>query len=149
MRNKLILLSVLIISLAILAFVILKLPSQNTQTQIQPKSKTSVLYESKTDEKGSVVVEVKPLSLIPKDNVSFNLTFTTHSGDLSYDIAAIAKLQDDKGNTSKALSWTGGKGGHHLSGILTFPKLSEDAWAVTLTISGIDNQDRIFEWELN
>lgn len=148
MKNKIVLL--FLIGLIIVVFVGLQLISRTkTNSQIQQKSNSSVLYKQQIDEKGSVVVEVIPISLASENNTSFTLSLTTHSGDLNYDIAAISKLTDDKDNTYKALSWTGEKGGHHISGTLTFAKLSQEASAVTLAIPGIDNFDRVFEWKLN
>ena len=148
MKNKIVLL--FLIGLIIVVFVGLQLISRTkTNSQIQQKSNSSVLYKQQIDEKGSVVVEVTPISLASENNTSFTLSFTTHSGDLNYDVVAIAKLTDNKGNTYNPISWTGGKGGHHIEGTLTFPKLSQEASTVTLTIPGIDNQDRVFEWKLN
>lgn len=148
MKNKIVLL--FLIGLIIVVFVGLQLISRTkTNSQIQQKNNSSVLYQQQIDEKGSVVVEVTPISLASENNTSFTLSFTTHSGDLNYDIVAISKLADNKGNTYKPISWTGGKGGHHISGTLTFAKLSQEASAVTLTIPGIDKIDRVFEWKLN
>ncbi len=146
MKNKLVLFLVLILGIVIILAVGLRsfgpAPASN-------KSNTNTVSKAQTNEKGSVVVEAVPLSLSVKDNASFTVSLTTHSGDINYDLLAISKLTDDKGNTYRALSWTGEKGGHHISGTLTFPKLSQDASAVTLTIPGIDNQDRVFKWKLN
>ena len=146
MKNKFVLFLVLIFGIVIILVAGLRsfgsIPSLD-------KSNTNIVYQPQINEKGSVVVEATPLSLTLENNVSFNVTFTTHTGDLSYDVAAIAKLSDNKGNVYDPISWTGGKGGHHLSGTLTFPKLSSQANSVTLEILGIDNFDRIFEWKLN
>ena len=149
MENKLILLLALIIGLGIIAFVILQVTNgTKTNNQVQEKNKSSVSYQTQTDEKGSVVVGVTPILLASENNTSFTLSFTTHSGDLNYDIVAISKLADNKGNTYNPISWSGGKGGHHISGTLTFAKLSQEASAVTLTILGIDKIDRVFTWDL-
>lgn len=147
MKNKLILLFVIVLGLMLVAFVSLKLPNQ-TKTQTQQKSNDSISYQSQTDEKGEVVVEAVPTKLSSKENSEFTVKFTTHSVDLNYDLKNIASLTDDKGNEYKALSWTGGKGGHHLSGTLIFPRLLKKASSVTLKISGIDNTDRVFSWDL-
>lgn len=147
MKFKTILLLV-ILCLGVIAFIVLRLPNQ-TKTQAQPQQKSSSSsYQSQIDEKSTVAVEVTPLSLARRENASFTVTFTTHSGDLNYDVAAIGKLTDNKGKVYDSISWTGGKGGHHISGTLTFAKLSQEASAVKLTIPGIDNQDRVFSWYL-
>ena len=151
MKNKLVLLFAIILGLGIISFVILKFPNQTKigKSQVEQKNNSSIWYKPRTDEKGEVVVEAVPTKLSTKENSEFIVKFTTHSVDLNYDLENIAILTDDKGNQYKSISWTGGKGGHHIEGTLTFSKLSQDASAVTLTIPGIDNQDRIFEWELN
>lgn len=150
MKNKLILLFAILLGLTIIIFVILQFANQTkTNNQIQENSNINVSYQTQTDEKGSVVAEATPILLKSGGNASFIVKFTTHSVDLNYDIAAIAKLTDDKDNVYKPLSWTGGSDGHHIEGELTFPKLSQDASSVKLTIPGIDNQDRIFEWKLD
>ena len=149
MRNKLALYIILILTLGISVVAVLKYFGPNvSQIQTKPKVEKTFSNQLQTDEKGSVVVEATPLILSVNDNVSFTIAFTTHSGDLNYDVEAIAKLTDDNGNTYKPISWTGGKGGHHITGTLTFPKLSQDASSVTLTIPGVDNQDRVFKWDL-
>lgn len=150
MKNKLILLFIILLGLTVVVFASLQLNSRTkTQSQTQEKSDRTVLYGTQTNEKGSVIVEAIPISLTRGKNASFTLTFTTHTGDLSYDIGTIAKLTDNKGNIYNPVSWTGGKGGHHIEGILTFPAIAESTQKLTLTVPGIDNQDRVFEWKLN
>ncbi len=105
-------------------------------------------YETKTDNQGAVVIEVTPIALSSKENAAFNVTFTTHSVELAYDIVKIAKLTDDKGNAYNATGWTGGSGGHHLSGILTFPPMPSGIHSLTLTIPQVDTFDREFRWNV-
>lgn len=146
MKNKFVLFLVLIFGIVIILVAVLRsfgpIPSPN-------KSNTNTVYQPQINEKESVVVEATMLSLSVGDNTSFTVSLITHSGDLDYDIAAISKLTDNKGNVYRPISWTGGKGGHHISGTLIFPKLSQEALFVTLTISKIDNQDRVFKWKVN
>lgn len=147
MRYKLILL--FLIGLIIIAFISLQLISRTkTNSQILEKSNISVSYQSQIDEKGAVIVEALPTKLSPEENSEFTIKFTTHSVDLNYDFKNISTLIDDKGRKYKPLSWTGGKGGHHIAGTLTFAKLSKEASSVTLTIPGIDKIDRVFTWDL-
>lgn len=105
-------------------------------------------YQTQTDSQGEVTIDATPITLRGGQQATFELVFTTHSVDLNYELAQISKLQDDLGKSYDALSWDGGKGGHHLSGKLIFPKISDQAKSVTLTIPNIDNQDRIFSWNL-
>lgn len=101
-----------------------------------------------TSTEGVVSVKVKPNTLQSGSPAEFELTLDTHSVELNYDIAAITILQDDSKRIYKPVSWTGGKGGHHVEGILTFPAITQSAKSVTLTIPQIDNQDRVFTWKL-
>ena len=120
---------------------------EQTTTMITPSVSVEE-YELQTDDQGAVVVEVTPIVLNRASGVKFNLTISTHSVELDFDIAKIVQLVDDQGNIYKALSWTGGSGVHHLTGILTFPELSEKSKSIRLTISQIDKTDRIFKWDL-
>lgn len=147
MKNKVILLILLIFVIGVIVVVGLRSFGTDSSTN-QTGDYTNSSYESQKDEKGEVVVEAVPLKLSSKENSEFSVTFTTHSIDLNYDIKIIATLSDDKGNRYEPISWTGGKGGHHIEGILTFPKISLEASSVILTIPKIDNQDRTFEWSL-
>ena len=80
MRNKLILLLVIVLGIGIIAFISLKFSNQaKTLTQIQQKSNNSASYQSQTNEKGSVIVEATPLLLTSGEDASFTVTFTTHS----------------------------------------------------------------------
>ncbi len=148
MKNKLVLFLVLVLMLGIVIILVVGLRSFGLTPSLN-KSNTNTVSKAQTKEKGSVVVEATVLSLSAKDNASFTVSLTTHSGDLDYDLLAISKLTDNKGNVYSPISWTGEKGGHHISGTLTFSKLLQEALSVTLTISKIDNQDRVFEWKVN
>ncbi|KKS64104.1 MAG: hypothetical protein UV33_C0037G0001, partial [Candidatus Daviesbacteria bacterium GW2011_GWA1_42_6] len=44
--------------------------------------------------------------------------------------------------------WSGGTGGHHLSGELIFPKITENAKSAELQVSGFGGAERVFKWEL-
>ena len=90
------------------------------------------------------VQQICEINSIPDKEIKFD----THSVELNYDVAKIAQLTDDTGNIYTPVSWTGGKGGHHVEGILAFPTIANSAKKVTLTIPHIDNKDRIFNWDL-
>ena len=113
MNNKAILFLVLIFGIGIIVVVGLR-SFGPTASPNQPGGETNLSYQSQKDERGSVIVEVTPISLTIKNNASFTVSLTTHSGDLNYDILAISKLTDNKGNVYNPISWTGGKGGHHI-----------------------------------
>lgn len=109
-----------------------------------------------TDQQGSVTVEVTPLDLNqPGQSLDFQVSMNTHMVDLSMDLATLATLATDTGNSAQALSWDGPKGGHHVSGKLIFPAtvngkpLLEGAKQLTLTIKDVDAPTRLFTWDLS
>lgn len=77
----------------------------------------------------------------------FEVEFTTHAVNLDFDLAAIALLGDEKGTLVPADSWTGGRGGHHLSGVLSFRAqdlLGFQSLELTLDPPGLGK--RTFSW---
>ncbi|MDO8742977.1 MAG: hypothetical protein Q7J30_00200, partial [Candidatus Azambacteria bacterium] len=66
---------------------------------------------------------------------------------LDFDLTKISILEDDKGGQYQPIDWQGaGPGGHHVSGILIFPKLNKGIKSIKLTIQ--DSLPRIFEWKI-
>lgn len=108
---------------------------------------TNKTYETQVNSQGEVGVAVTPL-LFSKDSSKFSVVLTTHSVELDYSLKEISVLTDDQQNEYKAISWDGGRGGHHLKGNLVFPKVAKNAKTVKLTIKKIDSVDRVFEWNL-
>ena len=122
---------------------------QGVQSQVSAKDENvTVALDSQLKSMGAVEVEVTPVSVEPGSNMIFDISLNTHSVELDYDYTEIASLEDNLGNKYKALEWTGEKGGHHLSGTLSFEAVGENAENVVLTISGIDGQNAAFKWEL-
>lgn len=96
-----------------------------------------------------VLIEVAPTDFAPTQPIKFEITFTTHQGDLDFDLTKQAILYDENGNQYLPLSWDGGRGGHHLSGALIFPAISADAKNMKLIIKDIYGvAKRKFEWEI-
>ncbi len=122
---------------------IFKVSALKDNDQIQQK-----IYQSQKTEQNGVTVEVTPISLGFNANVEFKVLFDTHTIELNYNLMKISRLTDDKGRNYQPLSWTGGSGGHHLSGELIFPAISKQVKFVELTISNIEGSDRIFRWDL-
>lgn len=109
---------------------------------------------TRTDSQGMVTVEVTPLNLgTAADSLEFNVSLSTHSVDLSMDLAQIATLTTDTGFTVQATLWDGPRGGHHVAGKLSFPatqagkSILEGAKQLTLTLTSIDNATRVFTWD--
>lgn len=96
-------------------------------------------------------VEVVAKALDVSDDTAefqrFEVEFTTHAANLDFDLAASALLGDEKGTVVPADSWTGGRGGHHLSGILSFRAqdlLGFQSLDLTLDLPGLGK--RTFSW---
>lgn len=158
MKNKiLIILIILLIGLASLVFGGQKSINTSQDQIISPTStiENSKVYEEKENSEGEVTVTVKPLKLARynsapdgKENTVFEVTMETHTVELDKDLKNVSVLVDEKGTEYKPTNWTGGQGGHHISGDLIFPPVSKDAKFVILTIKEIDNIDRKFSWNL-
>ncbi|MBI4733087.1 MAG: hypothetical protein HY781_13365 [Chloroflexi bacterium] len=111
---------------------------------------------TRADQQGAVIVEVTPLNLDqPGQTLDFQVSMNTHSVDLSMDLATLATLATDAGLQVQAISWDSPLGGHHVSGILSFPattegkSLLEGTSELTLTIRSVDAEARIFIWSMN
>ncbi len=111
--------------------------------------------EVQLDEQGFVEVAVTPLNLNASDgSLDFSVGLNTHSVDLSMDLASLATLEADNGLGVQAVSWEAPLGGHHVSGILSFPvttdgtSLLEGASHLTLRIHDVDAAERTFTWSL-
>lgn len=107
------------------------------------------------DDQGAVSVAITPLDLsadVP--TLDFEVVMDTHSVDLSMDLTALATLTTDNGRSVTATLWDAVPGGHHVSGMLSFPAtadgvtLLDGASLLTLTIRDIDAPERTFSWSL-
>lgn len=109
----------------------------------------------RTDQQGAIIFEITPLNLdSPTDTLEFDVALTTHSIDLSMDLAKLSTLTTDTGVSVESTLWDAPRGGHHVEGKLIFPATKDDksilegATKLTLTITNVDAPTRIFEWEL-
>ena len=107
------------------------------------------------DQQGAIIVEITPLNLdSPTDTIEFDVVLTTHSIDLSMDLATLSTLTTDTGISVVASLWDAALGGHHVEGKLIFPSMKdnksilESATKLSLTMINVDAPSRIFEWEL-
>lgn len=112
--------------------------------------------EVKVDEQGFIEVAVTPLNLnAPDETLNFSVGLNTHSVDLSIDLAPLATLEADNGLGVQAILWDAPRGGHHVSGVLSFPSVYEDASLLegashlTLKIRDVDAPERSFTWNLS
>jgi hypothetical protein len=109
--------------------------------------------EVQLDEQGFVEVSVTPLNLNAREEtLNFSVGLNTHSVDLSMDLAQLATLEADTGLGVQAVLWEAPRGGHHVSGILSFPTVAEGApllegaTQLTLKIHEVDAPERSFTW---
>lgn len=115
---------------------------QQTTTQKQ--------WETKTDEQPPVLVKVTPVQFGSNQHPwKFEVTFTTHSGDLDFDPVKAGVLLNDTGEAFSPISWEGpGPGGHHISGTLSFNAISNTKF-VELKIKNVGGvAERSFKWNL-
>jgi len=141
----------------------------STKTPITSKPSTAVGQSSadpapqkaasqdmtRSDGQGAVTVEVKPDNLSnPGNALVFEISMSTHSIELSMDLASLATLTTDNGHTVQATLWEAPRGGHHVSGTLSFPaivdgkSILDGATKLTLTIKDVDAQERVFTWDM-
>jgi hypothetical protein len=131
------------------------------QTNIEPghpstnESSPNLDSATHTDDQGAIIFEVTPPDLnISADTFAFDIVLTTHSIDLSMDLATASTLSTDTGITVPSTLWDAPRGGHHVEGKLIFPAMVdgkpilEGATKLTLTIVDVDAPSRVFEWEL-
>jgi hypothetical protein len=109
---------------------------------------------ARLDEQGAVIVSVEPTNLDnPGETYDFQIGMNTHSVELDMDLTQLASLTTDTGETLQPSGWEGGRGGHHVTGVLSFPAdaeptLLEGASTLTLTIRDVDVPERVFTWQL-
>lgn len=111
--------------------------------------------EVQLDQHGAIEVTVAPLNLnAPDGSLNFSVGLNTHSVDLSMDLAPLATLEADNGLAVQAVLWEAPRGGHHVSGVLSFPltadgaALLEGAAQLSLKIRDLDAPERMFTWHL-
>jgi len=134
-------------------------PATVSPTEVAPSSGSDANSSSeltRVDEQGAIIVEITPLNLSNAGSqLEFDVKLTTHSVDLSMDLATLATLTTDTGVTVQAATWDAPRGGHHVKGELIFPtakdgkSVLEGASKITLTITNLDASSRVFEWELS
>lgn len=145
-RNRAILISLIFL---LIAFVQIRGKQNNSDAADLIQRKTPVLTV-KTNSENGLSVKATPIDFSWKKPVQIEIKFTTHQGDLNFDLTKNAVLINDKNQQYLPLSWSGGNGGHHLSGILVFPAISKETKNIKLIINNVYNtKERIFEWNLN
>ena len=132
------------------------LPSDPQSAPVSTESASPAnVSATRIDEQGAIIIEITPLNLAsPTDTFEFDVVMTTHSIDLSMDLATLSTLTTDTGVSVESTLWDAPLGGHHVEGKLIFPATTDDkpilegATKLTLTIVNVDAPTRIFEWDL-
>lgn len=141
----------------ILSIILLGIAVQSTAQRpaAQPQAQGPFEASSQTDMQGAVAVEVTPLNFAASaETLDFDVKMNTHSVDLDMDFAALSTLTTSSGLAVKAIAWDGGRGGHHVSGKLSFPAIVDGARLISqskslvLTIRDVDAPERTFKWEI-
>jgi rhodanese-related sulfurtransferase len=104
----------------------------------------------RTAEAGGVSAAVVPVNGLDENapTLDFTVTMDTHAGSLPLDMAKVATAQGPAGAAIPALSWKGGKGGHHLSGTLSFPSGTlRMATPLKVTLKGEGGTNLVFTWQ--
>jgi len=133
----------------LLVFYDLKSVSNSTQNDSDILN-NSQKWESKIDDKASVVVTVIPSDLSMESREwKFDVAMNTHSVELDQDIIQVAMLVEDFGKEYKPLRWEGAPaGGHHREGILIFAPITPYPQHLTLIVNDVGGVQRSFTWTL-
>ena len=114
------------------------------------------LTETLVDEQGAVSVAVTPLNVRQgAATLDFEVAMNTHSVELDMDLATLATLVTDTGAQVTADVWDAPRGGHHVSGVLSFPVTAEegdlltDVLSLTLLLREVGTTERTFTWNLD
>lgn len=148
LRNTTVVLSILILSAVFITTVGSTTVGSESQIGASDISKRITDMSTKINDGNGVSVEVTPIELNPENPVKFKVKFTTHQGNLGFEMTEVSLLKDDVGNVYSPLGWEGSPpGGHHRSGVLTFPKLKGGAGRIELVIKNVrDVPERVFTW---
>lgn len=139
------------ISLILLLFAFLLTNNQSpTNSSNTITAAPMINLPSKSGSQNGVTFEVDPMDFNFEGPVSFRIKIDAHSGSLDFSPAPISILEDDQGNQYQPLNWDGSlPGGHHQSGILTFPRINNSVKRLQLIIGAdSDLEPLVFSWNL-
>ena len=116
--------------LIVVAAVVLAACAPNTK----PKAATGL--QARTQQIGGLEVTVTPTQLDSR-GAAFTITFDTHTGAPTINVASSAHLTVD-GTAWTGATWSDdGPGGHHRTGTLRFPATGPTRGAARLSINGL------------
>jgi hypothetical protein len=121
------------------------------QAQQQNQAPNQKQWETKTEEQATPLIKVLPLKMGKDLNPwEFEITFTTHSGDINLDMMKDVTLVDDKGNIFQPIRWDGPEPeGHHVSGKLIFNQINPFPKSVEMKFKNVGEiAERSLKWNL-
>ncbi len=124
--------------------------TENIDSPSAGSSVEKIKFESLVDTRNGVNIEAVPVDFSLNEPFKISIRFTTHSGNLGFEVDKITFLEDSEGNVYYPIHWEGDPpGGHHRSGILLFPVINRNASYIKLVMKGIYGIDtRSFKWGL-
>jgi len=144
-RNGLIAVGVVVVALTFFSTA-----AQSATPAEAAEQDTVITLKAQSDNQKSVTVKVTPEEVRFGEPVKFEISFNTHSVDLSFDPASISTLELDNDLVISPEEWDGaGPGGHHRSGVLIFKSIPSDTKSLKLTIRDVAGVPaRTFVWDL-
>jgi hypothetical protein len=107
-------------------------------------------FQSRTDDSSGVRVLVTPRALTAGAMTwDFDVVLDTHTRPLDEDLVAATALLNEKGQSTRPVSWQGDPpGGHHRKGILKFAAPAGNPTTFELQMKGVGGANlRTFRWE--
>lgn len=107
-------------------------------------------FQSRTNDSSGVRVLVTPRALtVGAMTWDFDVVLDTHTRPLDEDLVAATALLDEKGHSTRPVSWQGDPpGGHHRKGILKFAAPAGNPTTFELQMKGVGGANlRTFRWE--
>lgn len=133
-RRRLIFAALIIAAVAVVSSFAIALTGTNDDHATEAAATSGLT--ARTVKTGEVTVKIDPRQLDAK-GATFNVAFDTHSGDLSFDIMRVTRLEVG-GTAWEVADWAGnGPGGHHREGELRFTPSGPATGSARLTISGL------------
>lgn len=83
-----------------------------------------------------VEVTIEPKQLVVGKEMVFEVSLDTHTVELDEEMTRVVRVTDELGRDYEVISWSGDKGGHHVSGELRVAALQKGAGRIKLEIGG-------------
>lgn len=136
--------------LAIFLIIILFLFVRVTQNKKVRRSDQNAVFSVQKNEGGGVTITVKPIVLEIEKSPVFDVSFDTHSVELSFNPEEVSTLIDGRGKIYRKPVWKGTSGGgHHRSGTITFKEFLRKTPRVELIFTNVATiPERKFFWDI-